>query len=71
LRGRLVRVRVRVRAGKSAVRGAVVRVGQRRGVTDRRGVARVRVRFMRAGKRKAVARARGYKLGRATLRVRK
>ncbi len=68
-RGRLVRVRVQVRVGKSAVRGAVVRVGQRRGVTNRRGVARVRVRFTHAGRRKAVARARGYKLGRATLRV--
>jgi endoglycosylceramidase len=68
-RGRLVTVRVRVRVGKVAVRGAVVRVGQRRGVTGRSGVARVRLRFTRAGKRKAVAKARGYKLGRATLRV--
>jgi endoglycosylceramidase len=67
--GRLVRVRVRVRAGRSPLRGALVRVGQRRGVTGRRGVARVRVRFMRAGRRKAVAKARGYRLGRATLRV--
>ena len=44
-------------------------MGQKRGVTRRNGVARVRVRFTRGGKRKAVAKARGYKLGRATLRV--
>jgi hypothetical protein len=58
-----------VRVAKAAVRGALVRVGQKRGVTGRSGVARVRVRFTRAGRRKAVARARGYRLGRTTIRV--
>jgi endoglycosylceramidase len=68
-RGRVVRLRVRVRAGAAPVRGARVRVGRRRAVTGRRGVARVRLRFTVAGRRKAVAVARGFLPGRGTVRV--
>jgi endoglycosylceramidase len=68
-RGRPVTVRVRGRAGRAPVRGAVVRMGRKRAVTGRRGLARLRLRFTVAGRRKAVARARGYRSGRATLRV--
>jgi endoglycosylceramidase len=67
--GRQVKVRIRVRAGKAPVRGAVVRLGGKRAVTGRRGRAKLRVRFRRPGRRAAVARARGYRPGRATLRV--
>ena len=71
--GKRVRVRIRVRAGqaRSPVRGAVVRLGGKRAVTNRRGRATVRVRFSRPGRRVARARARGYRSGRATLRVRR
>jgi hypothetical protein len=67
--GRRVKVLVRVRAGKSPVRGAVVRLGGARAVTGARGRATLRVRFAHRGRRHAVARARGYLPGHATLRV--
>ena len=69
--GRRVRVTVTVKAGskRSPVRGAVVRLGGKKRVTGRRGRARVRVRFTKPGRRKAVAKARGYRSGKATLRV--
>jgi hypothetical protein len=68
--GRRESVRITVRAGRSGpLRGAVVRLGGKRGVTDRRGRARLTVRFRRPGRRVAVARARGYRAGRASLRV--
>jgi hypothetical protein len=67
--GRRLKVVVRVRAGKSPVRGAVVRLGGKRAVTGRRGRATLHVRFKHRGRRHAVARARGYLPGRATLRV--
>jgi hypothetical protein len=69
--GRRVRVTVRVRAKGKAVRGAVVQLGGKRAVTGRAGRAKLRVRFKKAGRRHAVARARGYKPGRATIRVRR
>ncbi|MEA2470874.1 MAG: endoglycosylceramidase [Thermoleophilaceae bacterium] len=67
--GRRVKVVVWVRAGKAAVRGAVVRLGRKRSVTGRRGRAVLRVRFAKPGRHRAVARARGYRSGKATLRV--
>jgi endoglycosylceramidase len=69
--GRRVRVRVLVRAGarRAVVRGAVVRMAGRRAITNRRGRAYLRLRFRHTGRKKVVARARGYKAGRATLRV--
>ena len=69
--GRRVRVRVTVRAGRkhSPVRGAVVRLGGRKRVTGKSGRAVVRVRFRKPGRKRAVAKARGYRSGRATLRV--
>jgi endoglycosylceramidase len=67
--GRRVTVRVRVLAGRAPVRGAVVRLGGRRVVTGRSGRATLRLRFGHSGRRKATARARGYRQGRATLRV--
>jgi hypothetical protein len=69
--GRRVRVRVLVRAGAkgSVVRGAVVRLGGRRAVTGRNGRAVLRVRFTKPGRRAVVAKARGYRSGKATLRV--
>jgi endoglycosylceramidase len=68
--GRRVKLRITVRAGRSGpVRGAVVWLAGKRAVTDRRGRARLTVRFRRPGRRVAVARARGYRLGRARLRV--
>ena len=69
--GRRVRVRVTVRAGsrKSPVRGAVVRLGGKKRVTGKRGRAVLRVRFRKTGRRRAVASARGYRRGKATLRV--
>jgi hypothetical protein len=67
--GRRTKVTVRVRAGKAALRGAVVRLGGKRAVTGRRGRAVLRVRFARPGSRRAVASARGYRSGKATLRV--
>jgi hypothetical protein len=67
--GRRVRVVARVRAGGKPVRGAVVRLGGKRAVTGRRGRAKLHVRFKHRGRKRAVARARGYKPGRATLRV--
>jgi endoglycosylceramidase len=67
--GRRVRVVVRVRAGGKPVRGAVVRLGGKRAVTGRRGRAKLRVRFAHPGRRVAVATARGYRVGRAKIRV--
>jgi endoglycosylceramidase len=71
--GRRSTVRVTVRAGSPArvVRGAVVRLAGARAVTDRRGRARLRKRFMRVGRRSAKATARGFRTGRATVRVRR
>jgi endoglycosylceramidase len=69
--GRSVRVRVTVRAQGRGVRGAVVRLGGRRALTNRRGRAVLVLRFARPGRHRAVARARGYRAGRATLRVRR
>ena len=72
-RGRLVRLRVQVRArlgGRLApVRGAVVATGGRRVRTNRRGRGVLPVRFSRPGRRRVVARARGYAPTRATIRV--
>jgi endoglycosylceramidase len=67
--GKPVRLRFRVRAGSSPVRGAVVTVAGRRLATDSRGRAEVRVRFARTGRRVVSATARGYRAGRAALRV--
>ena len=67
--GRRARVVARVRAGGKPVRGAVVRLGGQRAVTGRRGRATLRVRFAHAGRRTAVAKARGYRVGRAKIRV--
>jgi endoglycosylceramidase len=67
--GRRIRVVARVRAGGKPVRGAVVRLGGKRAVTGRRGRAKLHVRFKHRGRKHAVARARGYKPGRAALRV--
>jgi endoglycosylceramidase len=69
--GRRVRVSVRVRAGGKPVRGAVVRVGGKRAATGRRGRAKLRVRFKHAGRKRVTATARGYKRGRAIVRVRR
>ena len=63
------RVRVRVTARGRAVRGARVRLAGARARTGRRGRAVVRKRFMRPGRRRAVATKRGFRAGRATVRV--
>jgi endoglycosylceramidase len=68
---RRVKVTVRVRARGRAVRGAVVRLGGRRATTGKRGRVRLRVRFKHPGRRRVTATARGYKRGRATVRVRR
>ena len=66
---RTVRLRVTVRAKGRPVRGAKVRVGPKRAVTDRKGHATLHGRFSRAGKHAVTATARGYRAGRATLRA--
>jgi hypothetical protein len=69
-RGRPVRLLVRVTAGGRPVRGALIRVGSRRVRTDRRGIGRLRVRLTgRAGRRTVRASLRGFRAGRASLRV--
>ncbi len=67
--GRRVRVRMKVLAGSSPVSGAVITLAGRRVATGRRGRATLRMRLARSGRRVAVARARGYRSGRAALRV--
>jgi hypothetical protein len=67
--GHRVTLRFRVRAGTRGVRHARVTVAGRRVLTDRRGRAAMRIRFGRTGRRAVAASARGYRSGRATVRV--
>ena len=71
--GAAVRLRVRVRARRGGrlrpVRGALVRAAGRRARTDRRGLATMRLRFVRPGPRRVTATRRGYRTGRAVVRV--
>jgi hypothetical protein len=62
-------VRVRVTAGGRPVRGARVWLAGARARTGARGRAVVRKRFMRPGRRLVVVTRRGFRRGRATLRV--
>jgi endoglycosylceramidase len=64
-----VSIRFTVESAGSPVRGAVVRLGNRRVTTGRRGRATLRLRLHRVGRRRVVARARGYRLDNARLRV--
>jgi hypothetical protein len=67
--GRRVTLHFLVRGRRGALRGARVSVAGRRVVTDRHGRATMRIRFGRTGRRAVVATARGYRAGRATVRV--
>ena len=66
---RRVRLRFTVKSAGEPVRGAVVRLGNRRVTTGRGGKATLRLRLHVRGKRRVVARARGYRLDNARLRV--
>ena len=57
------------RGKRVALPGADVRIGGHRGRSDRRGRAQIRLRFSRAGDRIAYASKRGYRTGRARVRV--
>jgi endoglycosylceramidase len=62
------RFRVTVRRGRP-LRGALIRFAGRRSRTNRRGRASLRVRLGRRGRRRVVVSKRGYRRGRATVRV--
>ena len=62
------RFRVTVRRGRP-LRGALIRFAGRRARTNRRGRASLRVRLGRRGRRRVVVSKRGYRRGRATVRV--
>jgi endoglycosylceramidase len=70
LAGTLTRFRFRatVRRGRR-LRGALIRFAGRRVRTNRGGRAYLRVRLRRRGRRRAVVSKRGYRRGRATVRV--
>ena len=67
--GRRATVKVLVRVGRRAVRGARVHLAGAHATTDGRGRARIRKRFVRPGLRLATARATGFTTGRARVRV--
>jgi endoglycosylceramidase len=67
--GRRVTLTVRVRASGKPVRGALVKLAGHRATTGKRGRAKLHARFAHAGRHAATARARGYRPGRAALRV--
>jgi predicted AlkP superfamily pyrophosphatase or phosphodiesterase len=67
--GRLVRLSVRVRSGGTGIAGAKVRIGNRRALTDARGLARIRVRLGRPGVRRIVVTRRDYRSATARIRV--
>ena len=70
VRGWAVPLRVRVSSPAAAcARGAAVRVGSRRGRTDRRGQLRMRVRFGRSGRRQVLVKKRGCQTARGWVRV--
>ena len=62
------RFRATIRRGRP-LRGVTIRFAGRRVKTNRRGRASLTLRLGRRGKRRVVARKRGYRRGRATVRV--
>jgi hypothetical protein len=63
------RVRVRVKAAGRPVRGARVWLAGAQDRTGRRGRAVIRKRFVKAGRRRVLATKRGFRRGRAAIRV--